>query len=135
MSDWKLAMICLLPLVLSPAKLRTWGALLGASLAAMFVPFLGAFVAIDLIAAALVLKHPTNCAMRAIGALFVGMVFFELGFLFSSGNQNELLMASLQVMGWMQFAILLSWGLYDTIRFVIRRAGPDRSAVLGWARD
>jgi len=64
-----------------------------------------------------------------------GMVFFELGFLFSSGHQNELLMASLKFMGWAQLAILLSWGLYDAWRYCVRRLGPYRRAMPGWARD
>jgi len=134
-TDWKIAMICLLPMMFGGAKLRTWGALFGASLAALFAPFIAAFVAIDIIAAALVLTHPMNIAQRAIGSLFVGMVFFELGFILSEGHQHDILLSSLLWLGWAQWAILAAWGLYDLFGYYSRRFSPNRRAMLGRARD
>lgn len=135
MTDWKIAMLCLLPLMADPAKMRTWGALMGASLAAMFAPFLAAFVVIDLIAGAIVLRHPRGCAQRMIGLLFAGMVFFELGFLISDGNQRDLLMTSLVALGWAQWAMLATWGAYDAAGYCIRRLGFARRSLVAERRD
>jgi hypothetical protein len=123
-SDWKVAMLCLLPLMWGQAKLRTWGALFGASLAALFAPFLSAFVVIDLVAAAVILRAPAGFAQRSIGALFVGMILFEIGFLLSEGNQQGLMLSGLQALGWAQWAILATWGAYDAFRYCFRGAGP-----------
>lgn len=128
-------MLCLLPLMLEWArmkdgrKLRTWAAMMGASLAAMFAPFVTAFVVIDIIAAAVVLKRPASCAQRMIGLLFVGMVFFELGYLISPRNQHGLLMFGLQGLGWMQFAILAAWGCHDVLGYYLDRRGTAGSQV------
>jgi len=128
-TDWKIAMICLLPMMLGGAKLRTWGALFGASLAALFAPFIAAFVAIDIVAAAVILRQPLGIAQRLIGLLFVGMVFFELGFLISEGHQQELMLSGLAGLGWAQWVILAAWGLYDTWGYCSSRFGPSRRSL------
>lgn len=124
MSDWKVAMLCLIPLMWGQAKTRTWAALFISSLAAMFAPFLSAFVVIDLVAAGVVLRRPAGLAQRTIGALFVGMILFEIGFLFSAGNQVDLLRYGLQCLGWAQWTVLATWGAYDAVRYCVHRLGP-----------
>lgn len=123
MTDWKVAMLCLLPLMWGQAKGRTWSALFASSLAALFAPFLSAFIVIDLIAAGIILRRPAGIAQRSIGALFVGMILFEIGFLLSEGNQQGLMLSGLQALGWAQWAILATWGAYDAIRYCIYRIG------------
>jgi len=122
-------MICLIPLMFGQAKARTWAALMGAALAASVLPFMAAFVVIDLIAAAVVLRRPAGIAQRMIGLLFVGMVFYEIGFLLSDGNQRGLLVASLVALGWLQWAVLAGWGAYDACGYCLRRFGLARRSV------
>ena len=135
MTDWKIAMLCLLPLMMQPVKLRTWGALFGASLAAMFTPFLSAFIVIDILAAAIVLKSPAGFAQRTIGALFVGMIFFEIGFMLSERNQADLMLSGLLAIGWAQWGVLATWGAYDALRYCVRRFGLDSGSLPVGARD
>lgn len=127
--DWKVAMVLLVPLMWCPAKVRTWGALFGASLVAAFMPFLSAFVVIDLVAASVILRRPAGMSQRAIGALFIGMILFEIGFLISEGNQQSLMLSGLRAMGWAQWFILATWGSYDAFRYCFRRLGLDRRAA------
>lgn len=103
---------------------------MGAALAASMLPYISAFVAIDIIAAAIVLRHPLGIAQRLIGVLFVGMVFFELGFLISEGHQQALMLSGLSGLGWAQWAILAAWGMYDAWRYCVRRFSPDSGAAL-----
>lgn len=128
-TDWKFAMLCLLPLMWEQVrlrdnrKIRTWAAMMGASVAAAFSPSVVFFTVIDILAAAIVLKRPACTAQRMIGLLFVGMIFFELGFLISEGHQQTVLVAALSGLGWMQFAILAAWGSHDAIRYCLCRLG------------
>ena len=126
-------MICLLPLMLGQAKFRVWAALLGAALAALFMPFLSAFVAIDLIAAAIVLRRPAGVSQGLIGGLFVGMVFFELGYFLSPGNQQAFMLSSLAAIEWAQWFILMAWGLHDAWGYCIRRVNAHRRPVIARA--
>ena len=147
MSDWKIAMVCLLPLlamgspvrlfgfpVPSGRKLRTWLALFGAAVAASFFAAdnIIAFAVIDAIGAWLVLGHPRGETQRAIGLLFVGMLFLHIGFFIAGwmqpgsydatgyANYNRLL-------GWLQWAFLALWGGGDAVARIIRdsRGGDD----------
>lgn len=120
MSEWKLAMLAALPFMGRGAKLRTWLALMGASFAAMAFPPLsvGAYIAIDTAAGAIVLAKPAGEVQRIIGRLFIVMVMFHLGFLISrafapvEGAELFYYQANAAT-GWLQFLCLIGWGLWD----------------------
>ena len=143
MTDWKIAMICIMPLLawrlvlfkaswrdyLFCPKLRTWAALFAASVVASYTPSVGAFVAIDIVAGAIVLRHPAGLAQRLIGFLFVCMVLFELGYLLSEQNQAQFLVTGLTGIGWMQWCILVAWGACDVLGYCLDRNGVGSRQV------
>ena len=148
-------MVCLLPLLAvgSPLRLwgialpwgsrgRTWLALFGASLLAIPLAQFGIFgwAAIDAVAAAAVMKRPRGEAQRAIGLLFVAMLFAHLGFYIATRMQpgprdytayvhfNSLL-------GWLQWACLLSWGIGDALERLRRTSGAGGDILAGAGAD
>lgn len=110
MTDWKVSMLILLPLMWKPAQWRTWAALMSNSVAASIFPFVIAYVFIDGISAAFVLKRPRGLAQRAIGLLFAGMVLSHVGFLLSPQASELLHWKANMLIGWLQLACLLLWG-------------------------
>lgn len=116
--------------ILHCPKLRTWAALFGASLATIAFPSVGAYVAVDIIAGAIVLRHPAGCAQRVIGFLFVCMVLFELGYLLSAQQQGEFLVSSLRGIGWMQWLVLAAWGGSDVLRHYLGSLGAGWRPVV-----
>lgn len=133
MSEWKVAMLFALPFMGRGAKLRTWIALMGASAAALLFPpmAVSAYIAIDTIAGVIVLAKPAGEVQRAIGRVFILMVLFHLGYLTSQAFFGEVPGAASfyhnanVAAGWVQFAFLLGWGLWDAglawARFANRR--------------
>lgn len=143
---WNLAALALLPLmaVNSPVrvygipipwgqKLRTWAGLVGAACAAWFYVMAfgyspdaaAAFFVIDAAAAWLVLRHPVGIAQKTIGLLFVGMLFLDLGFFLAcqfraGGHDLAGYVGFNRLLGWLQLAVLMSWGLYDAIGYRVR---------------
>ena len=142
MSDWKIAMVVLLPLLAvgSPVRLwgvhlpsgskgRTWLVLFSASVAAMLfsADSVWPFAIIDGLAGYFVLRHPRGEAQRAIGTIFIMMLFLHLGFYLACRLQpgpHDFLgyvMAN-RLLGWLQWACLASWGVGDAInRLVVYR--------------
>lgn len=112
---WFLAMLAIAPAMRGWQMWRTWAALAGASAAAWIVPDIVAYVIIDLIAAAIVVRHPRGLAQKAIGWLFVSMLLFEVGFILSPQNNPMTMWQIGVVLGWAQWGLLLSWGLYDRV--------------------
>lgn len=153
MSDWKAAMICLLPLLAagSPVrlsgfpvpygpKLRTWLVLFGAAVVGMVVQpeNIPAFAAIDAVAGWLVLAHPRGDAQRAIGLLFVSMLFIHIGFFIACwlqpGAHDFVGYATFnRLLGWLQLACLASWGAGDVLGNFVHRVRDSRNSTL--ARD
>lgn len=141
-------MLLILPLILIGSwrvKLRSWGALMGASFIASQIPALpatgqapvsiiAAYMSIDFGAAMVVLSKPVGCAQRAIGVLFACMFLFHIGFLASAGNAASYVMA-LSLFGWAQWACLVAWGLHDLGEIVARHrwlgsaSRSDRAAI------
>lgn len=137
MTLWHAGMLALLPVLwagarartswAARAKVHTWVALMVAGcipwlLPAMAVP---AYIGVDAVAGAIVLRRPAGCAQRAIGACFALLVMFHVGFLASYAPGNEYMYYQANTAtGWAQFALLAVWGLAD--------AGK---AVLHWCRS
>ena len=117
---WWGAMFLLIPLLRGGRMWRTWAALACACAAAWVFPYAAAFVVIDLIAAAVILRRPRGVAQKAICAIFALMMLFEIGFLFSNQLNGQLLQYTGIVLGWVQWCLLLSWGLYDRFGDSIR---------------
>jgi len=125
--EWKLAMVFALPLMFGMgwrAKCRTWAALMGASLASIVLPYAAAFMVIDLLAGAMVLRRPAGCGQRAIGLIFAGMALFDIGFIIAGQHDVQAFTGFMVSLGWLQFAILFAWGGYDHWGHHLRR---------GWA--
>lgn len=113
----------------SGPKARVWLVLFGASLAALL--FSGAsvwpFAIIDGLAGYFVLRRPRGEAQRAIGTIFIMMLFLHLGFYLADRLQpgpHDFLgyvMAN-RLLGWLQWACLASWGVGDAFnRLVVYR--------------
>lgn len=129
MSDWKLAMLLILPFMVWQAKfamVRTWAALMANSLLAGLFPFVAAYIFIDGIAAWAVLRRPMGLAQRAIGLLFAGMVLTHVGFLLSPQASGLLHWQVNMLIGWLQFGCLFAWGAFNVVEFV---AGRMRSGA------
>lgn len=158
MTDWKLAMLAIIPLVIAwrlPKGLRQWGewlleprartwlAMMAASLAAVLIPVDGSwtdaaqntklmawYIAIDGIAGAFILssyRFAGACLGQFIIALiFAGMVTSHVGFIIASNPPaiGEYLAAQSGA-GWVQFAILLAWGVGDVGGSIYRRMRPS----------
>jgi hypothetical protein len=107
-------MLVIAPFMRGRPMLRTWAALLGASVATYWVHTPLGYLAIDAVAAALVVARPSGLAQKAIGALFVCMVLFDLGFYLSPQFNGELFRAILTGIGWVQWLILGAWAGHDT---------------------
>lgn len=140
-------MLLLLPLLVAGErgllrqKLRAWTAMFGASLlaiGALYLPVsqIAAYIAIDLIAGAIVLRHPAGVAQKAIGLLFVMMVLFHIGFKLAGNpwNMGGYLNAQL-VVGWLQLACLFAWGVDDVLGRAYRRYGIARRQAVARRSD
>jgi hypothetical protein len=109
-------MFAIAPLMRGKPMLRTWVALSAASAAAWLVNDVIAFIAIDAIAAALIVARPAGLPQKLIGALFVCMVLFDLGFYLSPQADAGLFFSVLTVIGWFQWAVLAGWTGHDAWR-------------------
>ena len=103
----------ILPFMRGHQMLRTWVALSGASVATFFVHDPVGFVAIDAIAAAVVVARPSGIAQKAIGVMFALMMVFDLVYALTPQKNYDLFLWSLTVVGWVQWAILAGWTGYD----------------------
>lgn len=140
-SDWKLAMLALLLFLLFDSKgavgpkHRVWLAMFGASLAALYVPFVEGFLVIDIAASALCLwPKPSEQPRRLIGAMFAGMAMFDFGYMIGGQHSPGLFVQFSSLIGWLQFSILLAWGLHDRWGMDFRgggAAGDIRSVPVG----
>lgn len=113
LTSWNYAMFAIAPLMRSKPMLRTWLALSGASAAAWLVNDVTAFIAIDAVAAAIVIARPSGLPQKLIGALFVCMVLFDLGFYLSPQADGALFVSVLTFIGWVQWLILGAWAGHD----------------------
>lgn len=113
MTEWKLAMLMIAPFMRGHEMLRTWLAMFGTSIGALLVQDVVAYIAIDAVCAAIVMARPSGLAQKAIGALFILMVMFDLGFFLSPRADWGMFANSLSVVGWVQWAILGVWAGHD----------------------
>jgi len=115
-TQWEVAMLMLAPLMRGRQKLRTWVAVFGASAATYFVHDpLGYFV-IDAVATLIVLARPAGLPQKAIGLMFVFMMCFDFGFMFSPRYGEGLFISASVFLGWVQFLILGAWEGHDRLR-------------------
>lgn len=102
---------------------RTWAVMFAASMATFVIHSPVGFMAIDALAAAFVMVRPAGLPQRLIGALFVGMLMFDLGFYVSTKADPALFYSILTGIGWLQWAILAAWSGHDIWRN--HRVGAD----------
>ena len=144
-------MVILLPILAVGSPLRLWGipmptgrkgwtwlvlfcaALAGSLFTAESV---WSFAVIDAMAGFFVLQRPRGEAQRAIGILFIMMLFLHLGFNLAvrlqPGPHDFMGYAQFnRLLGWLQWACLASWGVGDVlVRLVVyRRDGRDLLAA------
>lgn len=111
-------------------KMRTWLAMIAASVAALLIglnPY--AYFAIDLAAGALVVTKPAGTSQKCIAFLFGGMCMFHIGFIGGGQHGMDLYLAWNLAIGWAQWGILLGWGGHDVVRLAIRRGWLARRPV------
>jgi len=116
MQPWHWAMLALLPFMGDSHRLRTWAALMGASVAPHLLPVMSVewYVVIDAVAGTLVLRRPTGCAQRAIGALFALMVVYSVGYMLADNPAGaSVYLDAHTITGWAQWGCLAGWGLYN----------------------
>ena len=116
-------MLALLPFIRGKEMARTWAAMICASLATFIIHTPVGYMAIDAIAAAVIMARPAGLAQRLIGALFVLMLMFDLGFYLSAQSDPALFYAVLTGIGWVQWLILGAWTGHDFWRN--HRVGSD----------
>lgn len=114
-NPWKAAMLVIAPMMRGRPMFRTWIALFGASVATFFVHAPLGYLAIDAIAASIVVARPSGLAQKAIGVLFVCMVLFDLGFYLSPQADSDLFRTILTGIGWLQWLILGAWAGHDLL--------------------
>lgn len=139
MSDWKFAMLLILPLMLAPARLRVWVAMMAGSVAALYVPqglpeeaVVSLYIPIDIAVGAVILAHPRGDWQRALGSLSVGMIGLSVGYLGEMvliGRHNpDFYWRIMMVLSWTRFALLFAWGAYDVAELAVHRLWPFRHA-------
>jgi hypothetical protein len=116
LTSWNYAMLAIAPFMRGKPMLRTWVALSAASFLSWHSTDLTAWIAIDAIAAAIVVSRPANLPQKLIGALFVCMVLFDLGFYLSPQADSGLFIAVCTAIGWLQWAVLAGWTGNDAWR-------------------
>lgn len=134
MTDWKIAMLLAIPLMRGLPMWRTWTAMFGAAIAALFMPFAAGYLALDLLAGALVLRRPAGGEQKAIGLLFAGMAIADIGYICAGEGTPHAYAAMLSFFGWGQFSILVAWGLHDRWRHYFRRGGVDGGVPVASSR-
>ena len=135
-------MVVLLPLLAVGSPLSVWGVRLpfgrkGWTWAVLFASAIAAgqmpgdnvwpFAIIDGLGAYFVLRHPRGEGQRAIGTIYIMMLFLHLGFYLACRLQpgpHDFLgyvMAN-RLLGWLQWACLALWGAGDAfVRLVVYR--------------
>ena len=116
LTTWNYAMFAIAPFMRGMPMLRTWVALSAASFLAWHASDLVAWIAIDALAAAVVVSRPAGFPQKLIGALFVCMVLFDLGFYLSPQADSVLFIAVCTAIGWVQWAVLAGWTGHDAWR-------------------
>lgn len=131
MSDWKIAMLCIIPLMLGGHKPRAWLAVfLSSILAAVFALRPEAYLAIDLLCGFAVLMRPAGLEQKAIGMIFAGMAVIDVGYMLSPQADGGITFYYvLSTLGWLQFAILAWWGSHDTGKAIAGRFGRHRHSL------
>jgi hypothetical protein len=136
--------------VLWEPQLRTWCALMGASLSSQALFHFGiytisSFIAIDLVAAVIILLSPKTGWQTVIGAISGVMGMVCLGFMvgmgldlqenISASPQQELLYAFLSAMGLVQALVYIAWGGWQYVGVWITSFLRSRFPVLGLHRQ
>lgn len=137
MTSWQIAMLCIAPLCFGDAsRFRTWGAmfasgLLGYLVSSYYAAPVLAFVAIDIVAARLILARPKGTSQQYIGLIYVGMICCHIGYILASNPYAiTVYYQAMTAAGWLSWAILTCWGAGDAGKRVCRRLG-----ILGATRD
>jgi hypothetical protein len=123
-------LLCLLALAFlmrRPVMWRAWAALLGAMAGGQALPDPVMWVLIDLAAAIIVIFPPRAGFQKVIAWLFAAMMLFELGWLLSDRMNAEAVVNAGAICGWLQLAVLLTWGIderYGAARILDWFVGP-----------
>lgn len=136
LTPWKLSMLTVLALLCWQGsrghwpwhKLRTWAALFVTSVGAMLLtpqtghtPFM-TYIVLCIAGGVVLLWPPATDWQKAIGLIFVAMVFFHFGaWATGKAHGGEAYHKMLSIAGWGQFFILLGWSLDDGLGKAFRR--------------
>ena len=135
MNELQLTLVLVLPLLAVgrgpiKQKLRCWLALIANSYLSTLSTQVGYFIAIDLMAAAIVMSYPSSAWQRLIGLCFVTMGFVSIGT--ASGQIMSGLMGYTNLafdffvaLSWLQLATLFCWGSYDFYTYRHHRAATS----------
>ena len=101
-------------------RLRVWAAMVGACVAAYAFPNVWFYLAIDIVAAAVIMTHPKTLPQRAIGLCYIGMILLTSGFILrnlfgvqiflSAAEEPTVLKSAHDFLSWLAVAILFAWG-------------------------
>lgn len=125
---WCAVMACAAPFLMwTEPKRRTWLALLLSGLASLVIPahWVGGYMLVDLAAGYAIIRHPAGWVQKCIGAMFLMMVAFHVGYLmgeaFGPALNPQYYGSAVRAIGWMQTALLFSWGLSDAVGLLLDR--------------
>ena len=128
MTSWDAAMLGLSPFMRGHQMMRTWLALMCASLPTFIVTDAVGYFLVDVTAAAIVMARPAGLPQRMIGGLFTLMALFDLGYVLSSQADWSLFTSALRYTGWAQWAVLAGWAGHDFLGRFVRWNGPAHGA-------
>jgi hypothetical protein len=128
MTNWEIAMAALVPFIRQWTIARVFVAMALASGATYFTHDPLAWIVIDGLAAAIVMARPAALPQRLIGAAFVVMMCFSLGYYLSPQVDGGTVYNWMNALGWFQWLILAGWishGIWRKMDGRYRHAGSD----------
>lgn len=117
-------MLGLTPFMRGHQMLRTWLALMGASLSTFIITDPVGYIMVDGVAAAIVMARPAGLAQKAIGALFTLMMLFDLVYALTPQHNYGIFINALRVVGWAQWAVFAGWVIHDRWGRYLRWVSP-----------
>ena len=117
------------------ARVRVWAAMMGGSLLMSFYPNIWFYLALDIVAAAVIMAPPKTVWQRGIGLCYVGMILLTCGYalgeapalhiFLSPANSPEMLKAAHDYLGWAAVALFVLWGSDGLFGIIRDRVSPS----------
>lgn len=136
MGMWHVLMLAMFVGMDKCPMMRTWAALFLSGCAGLFIPpdWIGAYMLVDLTAGYIVVRRPAGVAQKSIGAIFVMMVIFHIGFMtamaLGRAVDGHVYGVINRGAGWLQLLCLMGWGLWNAMESAVDRYRAFRGRAL-----